>query len=130
MPFSVTPPAFKRIEEFENFRDLCDKLKSTVYAVVRIRKDKAGGTKYATIGTGFLGGPCRLITCAHVVDDQSKVIEGDLNKHQPGDAYLFVQRDEAGKKHLVSRQFERGKDLLIYQDIDIAIFKLDEWFYL
>ncbi len=46
------------------------RLKSSVYVIARGR-DQGGQTQWVTLGSGFICGEKRLITCAHVIEDPS-----------------------------------------------------------
>lgn len=108
-------------KEFPNFAATCTEVKKSVYIIARVRKE-GDNTRITTLGTGFLCAPRRLLTCAHVIDN-------DENKHKKGDEYLLVQSDEYGNWHRSSVKLTRDKDLFVYHDTDSAVIYLPKSFY-
>lgn len=121
------PPGFNRRKKFKGFKDLAEYAKGAVYLIVRIR-ESAGGT-YQVLGTGFLAGEQRMITCAHCINDSRS--EDAMSHHADGDLYLFIQKDEDGGYHRYGMSdVKQGTDLFVYEELDIAVFELPAEFYM
>lgn len=107
-----------------SFADLCREVKTKVYSITRIRQlDEEGSSTFTTLGTGFLAGHSRLLTCGHVMVNKDQ-------EHQNGDKYLLIQQDEYGNYHRDVVPLELGSTLFVYPDIDAAVVYLPEAFYM
>lgn len=106
------------------FAEMCTQVKSKVFSITRIRPIH-GTTKshFTTLGTGFLAGPGRFITCSHVMDNKDE-------SHTDGDKYLLIQKDEFGKFYRDVVELVLGESLFTYPDKDVAIVYLPESFYM
>lgn len=114
---ALTPSTF-------SFAELCREVKTKVYSITRIRQiDEKGSANFTTLGTGFLAGHGRLLTCAHVMANKDQ-------EHKEGDRYLFIQQDEYGNYHRDVVALELDKTLFVYPDIDASVIYLPEAFYM
>lgn len=104
--------------EFKSFAETCAFVKQNVYIIARLR-----GNQVITLGTGFLVGVGRLMTCAHVINSD------DETKHVEGDKYLLMHVNEFGAWHRAIIEPEIDKSLHIYPSIDTAILDLPDTFY-
>jgi len=106
---------------FNKFSDTCAHVKPSVYIIARYRQvgEKA---ELTTLGTGFLAGDARLVTCSHVIDNEN-------SPHNDGDAYLLMQVDEYGAWHRAMVSVIRNKTLFTYPNVDAAILYLPDDFY-
>ena len=121
-------PGAQRRRNFKNFEKLADYAKGLVYLIVRLREED-GQSYWQNLGTGFLIGKNRLMTCYHCINDE-KHEDVAMAQHKDGDIYLMAQKDEHGGFHRVGMTATVGKELFLYPDIDTAIFHLDDSFYL
>lgn len=106
---------------------MVDYAHKSVYSITRLRAQN-GRTKPVPLGTAFLAGPKRLITCAHCIYNPKQ--PGDaFAQHQDGDVYMLINKDQHGngQSSFISPIF--NADLFVYQDIDVAIFHLPQDFY-
>jgi hypothetical protein len=110
--------AYQPTTNYGPFAKLIADTKKCVYIIARIR-----GDKLFTLGTGFLVAPHRMITCNHVFN------YSDEKKHEAGDVYLFVQRDEFGQGHRYTFIPVVDETLFFYSDIDSAVIYLPDNFY-
>jgi V8-like Glu-specific endopeptidase len=94
---------------------------------MRADANTPGKVNIATIGTGCVVAPHRMITASHVIDN--KQATGELAKHKEGDAYYFIKRDDEGTWHYRFFTPALNKELFLYPDIDLAIIYLDDGFY-
>lgn len=118
---------FHRRNTFSTFRDLVEYSKEVVYFIVRLR-DIDGKTYWQNLGTGFLAGPYRLMTCAHCISD-NKHEDEPMAQHRDGDVYLFVQKDELGKFHRVAMVGKENENIFVYPDLDVAVLIMPDAFY-
>lgn len=116
-------PRLTKKTNFKDFKSLAKYAKTAVYLIVRIR-----GGEYRALGTGFLAGECRMVTCTHCIDADNA--EAELATHQDGDLYLFIQKAEDGSFHRYGAQFSRDENLFVYPNVDMAVFELPTDFYL
>ncbi len=111
--------------------EIISALKRNVYLIARGRKVATEGKeaiKWQTIGTGFLAGPNKFVTCSHVIDDKKQ--KNEIAHHQDGDLYFFVKHDDENQIHIhVAPYFVMGQNIFLYPDIDLAILILDDNFY-
>lgn len=107
----------------DNFVNLCRDVKTKVFSITRIRETEPGKSVFTTLGTGFLAGRHRLVTCAHVMDNKDE-------SHLDGDRYLFIQRDEFGTYYRDVVELRLDETLYIYENIDAAIIYLPDSFYM
>lgn len=109
-------------EGFGSFAALCGRAKPLVYSITRMRPISASEAVFTTLGTGFLCGEARFLTAAHV-------LQNDGAKHELGDKYLLIQKDEFGNFHRALIEPALDEDLFIYSDFDTALIHLPESFY-
>lgn len=119
----------KRPTSFSDYAELTQYAENNVFTISRLR-DENGRVSSTTLGTGFLCGPGRMLTCAHVIDSKD-----DSNaKHADGDVYLFVMRSAApGFRDIYHRAFQtsilKDRTLFVDHQMDAAVIYLDESFY-
>lgn len=123
-----SPKAFHP-ESFHSPYDAINYAKKFVYMIVRGRKtvltDSSETFNWITLGSGFLVGPNRLVSCAHVLNDVTK---GDTAQHKAGDSYYFIKHD-GEQAHWHAEPYELNKDIFIYPEIDLAVIHIHESFY-
>ncbi len=118
---------FHRRNTFSSFKDLVEYSKESVYFIVRLR-EISGKSYWQNLGTGFLVGEYKLMTCAHCISD-SKHADVEMAQHKDGDVYLFVQKDEEGSFHRVAMVGKKDENVFIYPDLDSAVIILPDGFY-
>lgn len=123
-PAAYQLPLFDRPSSFENFGETANYTKYCVYAISRIRTSN-GQTSCTTLGTGFLAGRARLMTCAHVINSQ----EPGGDKHRDGDVYCIAQRNEDGTWYKSFIKPVLNETLFVYEDVDMAVIYLPDDFY-
>lgn len=105
-------------------------LSKSVYIIARgrkIGKDQNSILQWNTLGTGFLVGVNKFVTCCHVIDDPSK---GDNMRHQDGDMYYLINRDDNFKIHWhIFKDAKLNEDIFLYPEKDFAFMKLRDDFY-
>ncbi len=120
-------PSEKRAKSFKNFQAVAEYAKSLVYFLIRLRPQD-NGVQYLNLGTAFLAGKNRVLTCAHCINAREP--HGDpIQYHQAGDSYLFVQRDEFGNWHRYSQALTLDESLFLYPEIDTAVLYINDDFY-
>jgi len=124
---NAMPPAVVKPAHFENFEIVADYAKQSVYHITRLREVDSNLLQ-VPLGTGFLIGKNRLMTCSHCIFNDANV-ENPMSQHQDGDRYMLVQRDEIGNYHTVIIDPKLDQELHCYPAIDAAIFYLPDSFY-
>lgn len=122
----ITPTQLiEKPEVFSTFADTCAYVKKHVYIIARVRQigDQA---RLITLGTGFLAGFSRMLSCAHVFNDPNK---GDDAIHQDSDKYVLIQNDEFGNWHRALIELSLNSTLFLYPKIDTAVIYLPDSFY-
>lgn len=118
-----------RPTNFRDFADCVSWLKRSVYLIARGRPTQVNGklfVQWATLGSGFLAAPYRLLTASHVIDNPKK--ENELTRHKAGDTY-YLLRTDGDSFHWRSFSPALNKELFLYPDLDVAVIYLDEQFY-
>ncbi len=125
-PFGNMPSKVKKPNSFGSLEAIIEYASVHTYLFARLRK-VSQGTRIQTLGTAFLAGKNRMVTCAHCINDPSS--QNVLQKHQDGDSYLFVQKDQYGNggQSVITPKFNR--ELFCLDDIDTAVFYLPDDFY-
>lgn len=119
-------PDFKRNTNFCNYAELVATSKRSVFLIARFRQDDGEKGHVTTLGTGFLIGNGRLMTCSHVVNNQDPKGES----HQDDDLYLFIMRAEDSQlHHSAPIKLKLGETIFDYPDHDAAIIYLPREFY-
>jgi hypothetical protein len=113
-----------RKKSFKNFVDCVKYVKKSVYLIARGRKTEIDGNeiiKWITLGSGFIVGPNRFVTAAHVINNKE-------NQHMSGDKYYLIRNDD-DDWHCRIYEPKMNKEIFLYPEIDIAIIYLDDDFY-
>lgn len=129
LPEQEVNDPYSRPEEFATFAATFEFAKKAVYSITRIR-EVGGITQISTIGTGFLVGPNKLLTCAHVINhDQLSKAVAPLAHHEDGDTYYLLNKDCLDKAHFYRFVGKLGKNVDVYDTVDAAILTLGDDFY-
>jgi hypothetical protein len=123
---SPRPANTSKPSSFEGFDDIMKYASQATYLFARLRPN-GENTDYKTLGTAFLAGRNRMVTCAHCINTSGT--GNPLMEHIDGDSYLFVQKDEFGQGHQSVVTPTLGQDLFLYENMDTAIFYLPDDFY-
>lgn len=119
-------PDFSRQAVFHNYAELANYAKRSVFLIARFRKVNDNETRVTTLGTGFLIGNSRMMTCSHVMNNQ----ESGGEPHEDGDLYMFIMRTEDGQMHQSAPiELKMGETLIDYPKADAAIIYLPREFY-
>jgi hypothetical protein len=121
------PPKIKKPVRFTGFEKMIDYAHSYVYSITRLRKH-LNQTVPVPLGTAFLGGEHRLITCAHCINNPRQA-SATFAQHRDEDVYMLINKDQYGNYQTSFISPKLNKDLYVFQDIDIAIFQLPDDFY-
>lgn len=123
-PAKKQAPLLTEPTSFSSFAELTSHASNSVYAIARLRLDSNGQTILATLGTGFLAGPNRMMTCSHVIHDSND----SASQHKDDDLYLFVQRNHP-HWHKTFINLTLNKTLFLEPDKDSAVIYLPDSFY-
>lgn len=121
------PPLVQKPEKYEKFSDAAVAACDYTYSITRLRPEGTG-TRPVTLGTAFLVGKNRAMTCGHCINDP-KHPDMALANHKNGDSYIFIQKDQNGVMHTAAITPKLNRDLFIYPEIDMAVFYLPDGFY-
>jgi hypothetical protein len=108
-------------DEFEDGSQVYSHVKKSVYSISRIRIDKKGNGQIIPMGSGFLAGEKRLLTCEHVINPEEF-------RHQDGDIYVLIQKDENDNWHRHRITPKLNETLFLYAEKDLAIIYLPDDF--
>jgi len=111
---------FELPNSFSSFADLAQFASSSVYIIARIRQE-GESTRITTLGTGFLAGEHRMVTCDHVMNSEG-------SEHHDDDIYLLAQRNHP-EWHRSFVRLKSGEDLFLNPENDSAILYLPDSFY-
>lgn len=120
----------KRPTHFGSPVDCVNWMKKSVYMIARGRvldTKKPDEIKFATIGTGFLAAPNRMLTAAHVINDIIK--PNEFNQHKDGDIYYLIKHDDQGVFHYRFFTPKLNTTLFVYPEIDLSVIYIEEEFY-
>jgi hypothetical protein len=121
-------PPFRRHTSFKTFPDAIKHSWHNTYLIAKGRPTEDGQMRILSLGTGFLAGRQRMITCAHCVSNEENV--DPMSKHQDGDVYFFVARDGVGNFHSSTvTTLKLNESLFIYPEKDLAVIYLPDSFY-
>lgn len=120
-PLATQQGLFKKPTSFSSLAELTDYASKCIYVIARIRQEN-GLSTCSTLGTGFLAGRNRLITCAHVMNGEG------IAAHRDGDTYLLAYRNPP-EWHRGFIQLTIDDNLFIYPDNDSAVIYLPDSFY-
>lgn len=118
---------YVRPQDFDKFVSVIEYAKKAVYSITRIR-EVSGETFVVTLGTGFLIGENKMMTCCHVIESIEPNSQ-PLARHQNGDVYYLLNKDEFDKDHYYRLTGRLNKNLYLYPDQDVAVITLSEDFY-
>ncbi len=125
---SPLPPVVPKPDSFLSFKEVVSYAKSCVYHITRIRQAGANNIEQYPLGTGYLIGKNRMMTCSHCIFN-TQTPDNPGAHHQDGDVYLFVNRDENGYCHTAYLEPKINENLFTFPNIDGAIFYLPDGFY-
>jgi hypothetical protein len=120
-----------RPESFPKFTDTIDYAKKAVYSITRIREVK-GQTYVVTLGSGFIVGPNKLMTCSHVmksIDPGVTPTKNPLAYHADGDTYYLLNKDPYDSDHYYRMTGRLGRNVHLYPEVDAAVLTLEDDFY-
>jgi len=119
-------PEFSRKTVFVNYAELAAVAKRSIFLIARFRQVDENETRVTTLGTGFLVGNGRMMTCSHVMNNQ----EAGHEPHQDGDLYMFLMRDENGHMHQSAPiTLKMGETVFDYPAQDVSVIYLPRDFY-
>jgi S1-C subfamily serine protease len=112
---------------FGSVGEAISRLKRSVFLIARGRQ-QGGQTQWVTLGSAFLCGPGRLMTCAHVIEDATSA-NPIAKDHFDTDQYILLNHDDEDNFHYNVGSYTEGSDLTIYPDHDLAIINVPDAFY-
>jgi S1-C subfamily serine protease len=112
---------------FGSVGEAISQLKRSVYLIARGRQ-QGGQTQWVTLGSSFICGPGRLMTCAHVIEDAASQ-NPIARDHFDTDQYILLNHDDEDKFHYHVGSFKKSTDLTIHPGYDLAIINLPDLFY-
>src|SRR5438270_11552472 len=114
-PTKIARPIFRYPSTFRTAAETISRVKRSVFLLARGRAVGAQ-VEWVTLGSGFLCGDSRLMTCGHVIEDPTG--HEIAREHRDTDRYILVNHDDEGHLHYYVGGFSRGKTLFPEPDYD------------
>jgi len=113
------------------FKDIVALAEHCIYLIVRIRPNPGSNPptfRVRTLGSGFVAARYRMVTAAHVLNSTTPGAD-ELARHQPGDIYQFIRREQNGFCHRHWGSYGMDDEIFIYPGKDLGIIHLKNNFY-
>lgn len=121
-------PRFTRATSFSNYASLVAASKNKIFLITRLRPIGDDNVEVTSLGTGFLVGNARMMTCSHVVNSDTD----NAKTHQDGDLYVFTMRNTDDNNQWLSTApipLKMNQTMFDYPESDMAILYLPKEFY-
>lgn len=115
------------------FKDIVALAEHCIYLIARVRQNPGSNPptfSVRALGTGFIAAPHRMVTAAHVLDNTAPDAD-EFARHQPGDEYMLIRREQNDDSYWHKTKYTLGIDMFIYPvPKDLGVVHLPNHFYL